>query len=139
MPDANLAAIQRLLSDFAWAADRGLGTEMAELFLPNGTLTVNGQELRGRQEIADDCRQRFETPNRKTRHVWSNLRVEPVADGLCSGTVVQLTFESTGFAQPAKLRVNDVLDLFERDPQGIWQFRSRLIERQMAMALPAGL
>lgn len=133
---ADLAAIQRLLSDFTWAVDRGLATELAELFLPTATLTVNGLQLVGHEAIAQDCRRRFETPDRKTRHVWSNLRIDALPGGACAGTAVQMTFETAGAGKPASLRVNDVTDRFERDARNRWRFSSRTIERQMTMALP---
>ncbi|MBI2771921.1 MAG: nuclear transport factor 2 family protein [Burkholderiales bacterium] len=137
MGDSDLAAIQRLLADFAWAADRGLAAELSELFLPEGALTVNEVRLLGREQIAQDCRHRFETPQRKTRHALSNLRIDALSDGACAGTAVQLTFESAGAGQPIKLRVSDVTDRFERDTQRRWRFRSRTIERQMALSIPA--
>ena len=137
MIDSDLAAIQRLQAEFAWAADRGLTTQLSDLFLPDGTLTVNGLTLKGRSEIAHDCRHRFETPGRKTRHALSNLRLDALSDGACTGTAVQLTFESTGNEPTIRLRVSDVLDRFEKDPLGRWRFRSRTIERQMAVLLPA--
>jgi len=136
MAGADLHAIHRLLSDFAWAADRGLANELSELFFPDGTLRVNDQAFRGRAEIAADCRRRAEIPNRKTRHVWSNLRVDLRDDGACEATLVQLTYESAGAERPVKLRVNDVCDRLERDADGRWRFRSRVIERQMAFLMP---
>src|SRR6266852_3062949 len=68
------AAIEQLLSDFAWHADRGEGVSLADLFMPDGTLVVGGQELHGRHLIAADCHRRGIGTTRKTRHVWSNLR-----------------------------------------------------------------
>jgi len=134
----DLAAIHRLLSDFAWAADRGLADELSALFFADGTLRVNDQEFRGRSAIADDCRRRAEIAHRRTRHVWSNLRVDTREDGACDATLVQLTYESLGADQPLKLRVNDVRDRLERGADGRWRFRSRVIERQMALLMPNG-
>jgi len=48
-----------------------------------------------------------------------------------------MTFESAGPGRPTKLRVNDVLDMFEQDAQGVWRFRSRIIARQLAVVVPA--
>jgi len=138
MDGADLQAIQRLLSDFAWAADRGLAGALSELFFPDGTLCINGQTYQGRVEIAADCRRRAAIAQRLTRHVWSNLRVDIQADGSCEATLVQQTYESAGPDQPLKIRVNDVSDRIARDADGRWRFRTRIIERQMAMlAQPA--
>ncbi|MES2184612.1 MAG: nuclear transport factor 2 family protein [Pseudomonadota bacterium] len=133
MAEPDLAAIQRLLSEFAWAADRGLADAMAALFLADGVLTINGQVLAGPASIAADCRKRFEIPERKTRHTWSNLRVDQQDGDTCTSTAVQLTFETTAAGQPAKLRVSDVTDTFRKSPQGHWRFASRTIVRQMAL------
>ncbi len=137
IPQDDRAAIERLLSEFAWTADRGLGSQMAELFLADGSLTVGGQTLLGKHAIASDCQRRFETPGRKTRHVWTNLRLHPKDGGGYLGTALQFTFEGRGEGQPVKLRLNDVSDTFARDAQGVWRFASRSIVRQLAMVLPA--
>ncbi|MFM0045658.1 nuclear transport factor 2 family protein [Paraburkholderia sediminicola] len=135
MSETDLAAIQRLLSDFAWHADRGAGTELSALFSPEGVLWVGGQELRGRTDIAEDCCRRFLDPHRKTRHVWSNLRVETEGEGVASTTAVQVTFEVAGVDQQKQMRVNDLTDRFVRDAKGDWRFASRKIERQMAWVM----
>src|ERR1700730_12135316 len=72
---AERAAIEQLLGDFAWHADRGEGVLLAGLFMPDGVLVVGGQELHGCEQIAQDCHRRGIGSTRKTRHVWSNLRI----------------------------------------------------------------
>ena len=134
MSQPDVTKIERLLSDFAWLADRGDGAALAQLFLPQATLVVGGVRLVGRAEIAEDCRRRALDPLRKTRHVWSNLRVIQEADGTIAGNAVQLTFEQTG-SDGTKLRINDVTDRYEVDSDGTWRFKSRIIERQMALEL----
>ena len=62
MNEPDLARIERLLSDFAWHADRGDGASLAELFFPDAVLIVGGQRLEGRAEIAEDCRRRVPAP-----------------------------------------------------------------------------
>jgi uncharacterized protein (TIGR02246 family) len=134
MNEPDLARIERLLSDFAWHADRGDGASLAELFLPDAVLIVGGRRLEGRAEIAADCRRRALTPGRKTRHVWSNLRLDLETDGTLSATALQLTFEQTDSAA-TKVRVNDLTDRYRRDAGGTWRFVIRIIERQMALEL----
>ena len=134
MNEPDLARIERLLSDFAWHADRGDGASLAELFLPDAVLIVGGQRLEGRAEIAEDCRRRALTPGRKTRHVWSNLRLDTESDGTVSGTAVQLTFEQAA-SVGTQMRINDLTDRYQRDGAGTWRFLSRIIERQMALEL----
>jgi hypothetical protein len=134
MSENDWTAIERLLSDFAWHADRGDGASLAELFLSEAVLVVGGVKLEGRLEIGEDCRRRARDPRRKTRHVWSNLRLNAEADGTVAGTAVQMTFEQTD-SVPTKLRINDLIDRYQRDAAGMWRFKSRIIERQMALEL----
>jgi hypothetical protein len=134
MSEPDVTKIGRLLSDFAWLADRGDGASLAQLFLPESILVVGGARLVGRAQIAEDCRRRALDPERKTRHVWSNLRVNREADGTMAGSAIQLTFEQTG-SEGTKLRISDVTDRYEVDSLGTWRFKSRIIERQMALDL----
>ena len=66
---AERAAIEQLLGDFAWYADRGEGVSLAGLFMPDGVLVVGGQELHGRELIAADCHRRSIGTTRKTRQI----------------------------------------------------------------------
>jgi uncharacterized protein (TIGR02246 family) len=134
MNEPDLSRIERLLSDFAWYADRGDGASLAQLFVPDAVLVVGGVRLAGRAQIAEDCRRRALAPGRKTRHVWSNLRLDPETDGTVSATAVQLTFEQTD-SVGTKMRINDLTDRYQRDAAGAWRFASRIIERQMALEL----
>jgi uncharacterized protein (TIGR02246 family) len=129
--DVEVQDIERLLTDFAWFADRGDGKALSDLFLPDAVLTVGGQPLVGRQAIADDCHARAHEPGRKTRHVWSNLRPEPLVDGVLRTTAIQLTIETNEISGLTSMRVNDVIDTFQRDSEGRWRIASRHIDRQM--------
>lgn len=132
IPLADLEQLRTLLTDFASCADRGDGAGLGALFLDEGTLLVGGQELVGREAISNDCLRRAAIPGRKTRHLWSNLRVEQ-ADARSIVTVaMQLTFEQIG-AEPAKLRVNDLSDVFHKDVRGRWRIARREIRNAMAL------
>lgn len=133
---AERAAVEQLLSDFAWHADRGEGVPLAGLFLPDGVLVVGGQELQGRAQIADDCHRRGIGSQRKTRHVWSNLRVARADADSLTTTAIQLTIEQTDPAQPhAQVRVNDLFDTIRKDSGGAWRFARRVISREMTLRL----
>jgi uncharacterized protein (TIGR02246 family) len=132
------AAIEQLLSDFAWHADRGEGESLADLFMPDGTLVVGGQELHGRERIAADCHRRGVGSTRKTRHDWSKLRITGRAAGTLETTAIQLTIEQTDPGQPhAQVRVNDLFDTLRKDSQGAWRFARRVISREMTLQLGA--
>jgi hypothetical protein len=130
------AAIEQLLGDFAWHADRGEGVALAGLFMPDGILVVGGQELHGREQIAADCHRRGIGSTRKTRHVWSNLRIGRRAADTLETTAIQLTIEQTDPSLPdAQVRVNDLFDTLCQDPQGAWRFARRVISRAMALRI----
>jgi len=131
----DVLAVERLLTDFAWFADRGDGAALGDLFLAEAILTVGGRDLRGPRQIAEDCRRRFTDPHRKTRHLWTNLRVEQGDDGSIVACALQLTFEQSTPGLPVQLRVNDLHDEFRKDGGGRWRFASRRIERAMGLAL----
>jgi hypothetical protein len=129
--DVDVEDIERLLTDFAWFADRGDGTGLSDLFLPNAFLKVGGRRLEGRQAIADDCYTRASEPGRRTRHVWSNLRLESLVDGVLRANAIQLTMETNEISGLTSMRVNDVIDTFQRDSESRWRIASRHIDRQM--------
>lgn len=132
--EPNHFEIERLFSDFSWHADRGDGTALAALFATEGVLCVGGQELTGRDQIAADMTRRAQIAGRKTRHVWSNLRIVESRYNQLSTTAVQLTFEQTGDDRPTQLRVSDLVDTLQKDHDGQWRFARRIISRQMALA-----
>ncbi|WP_219210102.1 nuclear transport factor 2 family protein [Variovorax boronicumulans] len=134
LPIADQAAIERLLSDFAWHADRGDASALAELFLPDGALHVGGLDLNGRQAIADDCRRRAAQPGRRTRHVWSNLRIERAQPSQVVTTAIQVTYEQPGADQAMQVRVNDMADTFGKDADGHWRFATRNVARALGFA-----
>ncbi|SFP45720.1 nuclear transport factor 2 family protein [Variovorax sp. 770b2] len=132
LPATDQAAIERLLTDFAWHADHGDASALGELFAPEGTLRVGGLDLSGRQAITDDCLRRAAQPGRRTRHVWSNLRIERALPSHIVATAVQVTYEQLGEGQAMQVRVNDMADTFVKDSDGRWLFASRRVERALA-------
>jgi ketosteroid isomerase-like protein len=132
----DVLAIERLLTDFASFADGGDGDALGDLFLEDAVLTVGGHDLLGPRGIAEDCRRRFDDPHRKTRHLWTNLRVERGGEESIVTSALQLTFEQSTPGLPVQLRVNDLHDEFRKDSGGRWRFARRRIERAMALALP---
>jgi hypothetical protein len=57
-------------------------------------------------------------------------------DGDTAGSfAIQLTFEQSGDGQPTHLRVNDLIDEFQRDANGSWKIARRVIDRKMALSI----
>ena len=134
MTQPDLQSIERLFSDFAFCADHGDAEGLAHLFIEEGVLSIGNRRSEGRRNIAADCDARFIIPNRKTRHVWSNLRVTSLTPDTASTTALQLTFESLGNDKPAQLRVNDVFDELRKDTSGVWRFAHRQIRCELAVS-----
>lgn len=131
LSEADLRAIERLLADFGHAADRLDPAGVAALFLADGELVAGGQRVSGREGVAQDCRTRFARPGRATRHLCTNLRIDPQPSGDVCVAQVQLTFEQAE-GTAALWRVSDVDDVLRRDPQGRWRIARRVIRRVMA-------
>jgi uncharacterized protein (TIGR02246 family) len=130
-----LQSIERLFSDFAWFADRCDAEGLARLFMRDGVLLVGGRESAGSDNIAADCQKRFATSDRKTRHMWSNLRIDMPTSDTARTTAIQLTFETSGDDTPPRLRVNDVIDELRKEASGEWRFVRRYIRCEMALGL----
>jgi hypothetical protein len=126
-----LRMIERLCSDFAYYADHGDAEGLGNLFAEDGILKMGDQESVGRASIVADCQARFDIAGRKTRHVWSNLRVVALTSEFASTTMIQLTFESRGLAIPTRLRVSDVSDKLRKDGGGVWHYSHREIRREL--------
>ena len=83
-----------------------------------------------------DCHRRGIRSTRKTRHVWSNLRIARREADTLETTAIQLTIEQTDPGVPdAQVRVNDLFDTLRRDSAGIWRIVRRVISREMALRL----
>ncbi|MDS0858644.1 nuclear transport factor 2 family protein [Burkholderia pseudomultivorans] len=132
MNNEDVRAIERLMSDFAWFADRGEGESMGQLFVPDGVLHVGGIILSGRDAIASDCKRRHTQPGRKTRHLWSNLRVNAVDANRSQSSAVQITFEHHSPDGLLQVRVNDVFDRLRRAANGGWLIEERIIQPEIA-------
>jgi hypothetical protein len=126
-----LQLIERLCSDFAYYADHGDAESLGNLFGEDGILKLGDQESVGRSNIVADCQARFDIAGRKTRHLWSNLRLVALTPEFASTTMIQLTFESRGPAVPTRLRVSDVSDKLRRDEDGAWHYTYREIRREL--------
>ncbi len=130
--DEDRIAIETLLTNFGRCADRGDGDALSLLFVTGGVLNVNSKLAEGQAAIAKFTNERTADPNRKTRHLWSNLLIERKDADSAQASCMQMTFEQKGDG-PVSVRINDVEDTFVRITAGAWRFASRTITRQMAI------
>lgn len=123
--------LEALLTEFAWRVDHGEAGTVHELFTEEGTISGPGLAMRGRDEIARQFTERARDTARVSRHLWSNPRFEPLADGAWRVTTAVQTFIhrlAEDEARPATaclLVVGDSIDVLQRCDDGRWRFRSR--------------
>ncbi len=72
------AEIDAVLADWAWHLDHGDYAALVELFTENALFITGAVELRGRTAIKNRYTERLVV--RSTRHTYSGLRVQPVAE-----------------------------------------------------------
>ena len=70
--------IDTVLADWAWHLDHGDYDAVVELFTENALFITGAVELRGRPAIKNRYTERLVV--RSTRHTYSGLRVQPVAE-----------------------------------------------------------
>ena len=91
--------------------ERGVGAEL--FYLPDGVFVVPARTMRGRDEIAAGHAARVSGAPRLSRHVVSNLLVEPAGDGLTVAHYVVTVNAGNGAAPltfPGPQAVCDVRD-----------------------------
>ena len=76
-------AIEAVILEHNWRSDHGLQETAADLYEEDAVITgvVN---VRGREALREIARQ--DPPDLKQRHVTTNLRLTPVADGTVQAT-----------------------------------------------------
>jgi ketosteroid isomerase-like protein len=123
--------LESLLTEFAWRVDHGEAVRVAELFTENGRIVTPMFTAEGREAIAAHFRA---CGGRRTRHLWSNFRVEAVDGGGVRAVVCVVTFlRQDDEAGPAQAyMVGDSYERFERDAAGAWRFA----ERRLVVAFP---
>jgi hypothetical protein len=121
------AAIEDLVQRHAWLIDHGEAGRIGELFTENAALHGIGPDKIGRPAIAEWGRQRAAMSQRRSRHVHSNLLIEPLSDGDARGTVMLTLYRhdgpGAGAANP--LLIGEYADLYRKGPDLVWRFAER--------------
>jgi len=123
-------AIEALNAEFAHRIDRGNPEDVAELFVEDGSYgRASGERSHGHAELRAAYRQRSARGPRTARHLFSNLRLTPRADGDLDGSCVLTLFAADGVpphvADP--FLVADYDDIYRRCDDGRWRYVSRTI------------
>lgn len=128
---ADRQAITDVINRYFWLADVGRADEITSLFAPQATLTFGpGAPKPGTiagQEIAAAFKARAAQTEVTTRHVVSNVRLEPKADGSVTSYCILTHYRSdTAECDSYPFMVADIHDCFIREG-GNWLIRSREI------------
>lgn len=120
-------AIEQLIQRHAWLIDHGEADKVGELFAEDGALYGVGPDKVGRAAIAEWGRQRAAMSERRSRHVQSNILIEPVAPNVARGSVVLTLYRHDGPGQGSAtpLLVAEYADRYAKGPRGSWLFAER--------------
>ena len=125
-PDAR-HAIGDLVVEHSWLIDHGYADSVPELYTDDASLLGIGEDLVGRDAIAEWSRRRVAMRDRTSRHVCTNLRLTATAPDRAAGTVLLTLYRHDGEAAgpPLPLLVGEFDDRYERGADGRWRFAER--------------
>ncbi|MCP4562417.1 MAG: nuclear transport factor 2 family protein [Bosea sp.] len=120
-------AIEQLIQRHAWLIDHGEADKVCELFADDGALYGVGPDKVGRTAIADWGRQRAAMNERRSRHVQSNILIEPIAPDTARGWVVLTLYrhDGPGPGSAVPMLIAEYADRYVRSPAGTWLFAER--------------
>ena len=123
-------AIVDLIERHAWLIDHGRAGEVAALFTEDAALYGAGPDKHGRAAIAEWARQRAAMAERRSRHVQSNILVEPAGPGQAQGTVLLTLYrhDGPGLGPATPLLVAEYADRYRRGADSAWRFAERRID-----------
>jgi hypothetical protein len=120
-------AIEQLIQRHAWLIDHGQADKVGELFAQDAVLYGIGPDKVGRAAIAAWGRQRAAMSERRSRHVQSNILIEPAAPDSARGWVALTLYrhDGPGEASVTPMLIAEYADRYARGPDGTWLFAER--------------
>lgn len=121
------AAIEDLIQRHAWLIDNGKSDGIGDLFTEDAAMFGVGPDKVGRAAIAAWGADRAKMKERRSRHVQSNILIEPVSPGNARGSIVLTVYrhDGTGPGSAAPLLVCEYTDSYRHGPDGVWRFAER--------------
>lgn len=121
------AAIEDLIQRHAWLIDHGVSDRIGELFTEDATLYGVGADKAGRAAIAAWGAERAAMRERRSRHVQSNILLEPVSPGIAQGCVVLTLYrhDGPGPGSATPLLICEYADRYRKEADGAWRFAER--------------
>lgn len=134
----DIAALSQVLISFSNAVDERRPAAIAELFTVEGVFRPGDKIIRGRDAIQEFYAERLSDARRRTRHLWSNLQLQPVLPHLVqfSAVLTNYAFEPAVSEQTLQMRLGNVNGTFEQDAGGTWRFAEHLYQRLFSVSLP---
>ncbi len=122
-------AIEQLIQRHAWLIDHGEADRIGELFAEDAVLSGVGPDKIGRAAIAQWGHQRAIMRERRSRHVQSNILIEPTAPDAARGWVLLTLYrqDGPGSASATPLLIAEYADRYAREPDGTWVFAERRV------------
>ena len=120
-------AIEQLIQRHAWLIDHGEADKVGELFAGDAALYGIGPDKLGRAAIAEWGRQRAAMTERRSRHLQSNILIEPLAADAARGWVALTLYRHDGPGEGSAnpLLIAEYADRYARSPDGTWLFAER--------------
>lgn len=119
----------RLCNDFAFFVDTFAYIELSQLFTLDATFERRGEVLKGREAILLSMQQR--PKNVITRHVCTNIRIEPQPNDTALGSCYLLLFHSATEKEDGtsvhghSLTIAEYKDIYVYTDEG-WRVQSRV-------------
>ncbi|MCV9938874.1 nuclear transport factor 2 family protein [Boseaceae bacterium BT-24-1] len=121
------AAIEQLIQRHAWLIDHGAADRIGELFAEDAALYGIGPDKLGRAAIAEWGWQRAALTERRSRHLQSNILIEPVAPDAARGWVALTLYrhDGPGEGSATPMLIAEYADRYAREQDGTWLFAER--------------
>jgi hypothetical protein len=120
------AAIEDLIQRHAWLIDHGESDHIGELFTQDAALYGIGPDKIGRAAIAAWGAERAAMRERRSRHVQSNILIEPISPEAARGWVVLTLYrhDGPGPGPAAPFLICEYADRYRKE-HGDWRFVER--------------
>lgn len=121
------AAIEQLIQRHARLIDHGKADRIGELFAEDAVLYGIGPDKIGRAAIAEWGRQRAALTERRSRHLQSNILIEPLSPETARGWVALTLYrhDGPGEGTAMPLLIAEYADHYRKAPDGAWLFAER--------------
>ncbi len=127
VPAETRQAIEALIHEHAWLIDHGAANRVPTLFTGDARLIGLGSDRIGRDAITAWALARAAMSDRTSRHVQTNIRIEPGSGGTMRGTVVLTVYrhDGPGLGSSAPLLIGEYEDIYAQGADGAWRIAER--------------